>query len=234
MLNRLALPAFLVAMVAVFAGGVVAMRSAREKAGHSCCEVDTHEAQLAPLYQVPAFALTERSRQTITRETLAGHVWIADFIFTRCPGPCPIMTGKMASLQKHFEDLPDLRLVTITVDPKHDTAERLQDYARRYRADEERWLFLTGEPEKIYDLSINGFKLAAPKDAQGAASGDHLITHSTKFVLVDRAGYVRGYYEGTDPQSVDQLKADVRRVAAEAPASRPAAAPDTQPSAELQ
>lgn len=195
--------------------GAVAMAHRAKK--ESCCPVEVYKADLPALFDLPEFSLTDQGRRQVTRETLAGHVWIADFVFTRCPGPCPIMSGRMAELQKHFASDGELRFVSITVDPTYDTPEVLQDYARRYRADG-RWLFLTGPMEAVYDLSINGFKLGAPR-SEPASGG--LITHSTKFVLVDRSGRVRGYYDGIDVESMDRLRADVRALL-DVPTTQPA------------
>jgi len=111
--------------------------------------------------------------------------------------------------------LPDLRLVTITVDPKRDTPERLKEYAAKYGADPQRWLFLTGDREAIYRLSTDGFKLAAIVEQDEVQSTDHPILHSTRFVLVDREGQVRAYYDGTSEKDMERLAADARRLAAE-------------------
>ena len=170
---------------------------------------------LPALFALPDFSLTERSGDTVTRATLAGKVWIADFIFTTCPGPCPRMTRRMAGLQTALADLPDLRLVTITVDPKRDTPERLKEYAAKYGAEPQRWLFLTGDREAIYRLSTDGFKLAAIVEQDEVQSTDHPILHSTRFVLVDREGQVRAYYDGTSEKDMERLAADARRLAAE-------------------
>src|SRR6476661_7088736 len=97
----------------------------------------------------PEFALTERSGKTVTRDDLKGKVWVASFVFVRCPGPCPQVTATMARLQKELDlaNHADLRLVTFTVDPGRDNPKELAEYANRYQADPERWLFLTGKSE---------------------------------------------------------------------------------------
>jgi protein SCO1/2 len=156
---------------------------------------------------VPDFALTERSGREVTRQELSGHVWIADFIFTRCSGICPAMSSNMKKLQ---ERLPkEIRLVSFSVDPEHDTLEVLTEYARRYEADPERWLFLTGDTPTMQKLSVEGFKLA-----MDPTSGTKIepILHSSRFVLVDRKGKIRGYYGMEDPDALDRLAADVRKL----------------------
>lgn len=109
---------------------------------------------------VPAFALTERSGRGVTREDLRGLVWITNFFYTNCPDTCPLQSAKMARLQQDVDDLSDVRLVSISVDPEHDTPDVLRDYAQRFGADPERWLFLTGDKTAIYRLAQEGFLLS--------------------------------------------------------------------------
>ncbi len=154
---------------------------------------------------VADFALTERSGRTVTRAELAGHVWIADFIFTRCQTICPRMTSAMSTLATDLADAPDVRFVSITVDPAYDTAYVLADFAARYNADPERWFFLTGTKEAIYPLLADSFHLTA----EGA---DGSFNHSTRFVLVDGAGRIRGYYDSADTETLRRLAADARRL----------------------
>jgi protein SCO1 len=154
---------------------------------------------------VADFALTERSGRPVTRAELAGRVWIADFIFTRCQTICPRMTAAMAALATGLAETPEVRFVSFTVDPAYDTAFVLADYAARYDADPERWLFLTGEKGAIYPLLADSFHLTA----EGA---DGAFTHSSRFVLVDGAGRIRGYYDSTDAEAMRRLGADVRRL----------------------
>src|SRR5689334_16521384 len=108
--------------------------------------------------QVPAFNLTESSGRTVGQQELSGKVWVADFIFTSCAGSCPVMTAQMRKLQ---DLLPhDIGLVSFSVDPKRDTPEVLARYAQQFHADPQRWLFLTGDRQTLYNITVNGFKLA--------------------------------------------------------------------------
>ncbi len=160
---------------------------------------------------VPEFALVERSGRPLRRADLQGRVWVADFIFTTCSGLCPAMTARMARLQ---QELPsDVWFVTFTVDPQTDTPEALRAYSLRFRAGE-RWLFVTGEKQALYDLSVGGFKLAAfevPK-GQREPGSDGPFLHSSKFVLVDGAGTIRGYYDSAEDPDLRDLGRDVRRL----------------------
>lgn len=165
------------------------------------------QPELARYGAVPNFSLTERSGQTVSLSDLADKVWIADFIFTSCAGACPSMTANMSKLQKMLP--PEIRMVSFTVDPRRDTMKVLADYADHYGADKERWLFLTGERENLYNLSIKGFKLAID-DTMGTEAEP--ITHSTRFALVDRQGQIRGYYSGIEDEDLKRLSADAKRL----------------------
>jgi cytochrome oxidase Cu insertion factor (SCO1/SenC/PrrC family) len=113
-----------------------------------------------PVYgTVPDFALTDQSGRPVRRADMEGKVWIASFIFTNCPDECPLMTAEMAQFQSDWTHVPDLRLVSISVDPERDTPAVLSQYADRFHADPERWLFLTGDKRAIYRLAREGFRL---------------------------------------------------------------------------
>lgn len=165
-----------------------------------------------PAYgRVGDFALTEASGKPVTLAELRGKVWIASFIFTHCGGSCPIMTHHLAKVQGQLPARDDMKLVSISVDPKHDTPAVLTKYAAENGADRSRWWFLTGEENAIQKLARETFKLAV--DAGGTA--EEPIVHSSKFVLVDRNGVIRGYYDGLDVETLHQLTRDVERVLAE-------------------
>jgi cytochrome oxidase Cu insertion factor (SCO1/SenC/PrrC family) len=152
------------------------------------------------------FTLTERHGQTVRPADLAGKVWVAGFIFTRCAGPCAQVTGSMARLQQECAELKDFRLVSFTVDPEHDTPEVLRDYADRYGADPQCWLFLTGKPEGVYSLIRHGFHLTAqPNEGEERTPGNEIL-HDTRLAVVDRHGHIRGYYNGTGPDDLPKLQ----------------------------
>jgi protein SCO1/2/putative membrane protein len=157
-----------------------------------------------------AFQLVERSGRTVTDADLADRVWIGAFIFTRCPLSCPRITGVMKSLQGRLESSQVL-LVSLSVDPEHDTPQVLDEYARRYGAAPDRWWFLTGPRASIYDLIQDKFKLsvtvnpAADPDGRGEA-----ISHSDRLALVDR-GRVVGLFDSNDPAALDDLVLQAKR-----------------------
>ena len=146
---------------------------------------------------VPAFSFTERSGKTVTNADLKGKVWIASFVFTRCTGSCPAVTASVAKLQEELKDNPSVRFVTFTVDPERDTLADLKKYAEHYRADPERWLFLTGPEKTVHEFATNGFKLLAQKNAN-PKPGDE-FNHSSKLAVVDKSGHIRGYFDGMAP-----------------------------------
>ena len=165
------------------------------------------EPDLARLYPVPDFSLTDQTDKTVTLQELKGRVWVADFIFTNCAGTCPVMTDKMRKLQ---EGLPaEIRLVSFSVDPARDTPKALAAYAAEHGASRDRWLFLTGEKHALYELCMNGFKL--PLDIQGGTPREP-IAHSTRFVLVDKQGEIRGYYDGTEDEELKRLASDAKKL----------------------
>jgi protein SCO1/2 len=157
---------------------------------------------------VPEFSLTERSGKKVTLANLRGTIWVADFIYTTCTDTCPLQTSEMGKLQSEWSDKLGLKLVSFSVDPEKDTAEVLSRYADRYKADSQRWLFLTGAQEEITRLVQEGFKLSAVP-VVNAESAEGVIMHSPRFVLVDRQAQIRGYYDSRDQQALERLKKDV-------------------------
>jgi protein SCO1/2 len=161
---------------------------------------------------VPAFQLTNQNNQPFGSTQLVGKIWIADFIFTSCPGPCPMISSRMAELQKPLEKT-DVHLVSFSVDPEKDSPEVLRSYADKLKAQPARWDFLTGSKSAIYDLTKNGFKLAVSDGSEEAG----VPVHSTRVVLVDRHGEIRGYYEATEPDAITKLLADTNHLLREQP-----------------
>ena len=161
----------------------------------------------------PEFAFAERSGREVRLADLLEKVWVLDFIYTNCPDTCPLQTAQMKSLQDEFAPEKDLRLVSITVDPARDTSAALSEYAARFKADSERWLFLTGDKEAIYNLAQEGFHLAVaelPQQSRELSAATH--AHSPRFVLIDRKGEIRGYYQAMDKQAVVRLRRDLKNL----------------------
>lgn len=164
------------------------------------------------LGSVPEFSLTEANGTALRRADLLGKVWVASFLFTRCGEACPLLMQHEARLQPDLPVRDDLRLVSFSVDPDWDTPKVLTEYAHTFGVDRSRWLFLTGDKKQVYHLASDGFRLAAqPADP----AKEMPILHSTKLVLVDRNGAIRGYYDSSDPVEMQKLIRDVRQVLAE-------------------
>ncbi|HEX9272795.1 MAG TPA: SCO family protein [Candidatus Binatia bacterium] len=157
---------------------------------------------------VPQFSLVERSGKTTTLADLRGSIWIADFIYTTCQDTCPMQTAELAQLQEEWKDRAALKLVSFSVDPEKDTTTVLSRYAERYKADAQRWLFLTGAKEEISRLVQEGFRLSAVA-LPGDGNVGSVIMHSPRFVLIDKQAQIRGYYDSRDPQAIQRLKNDV-------------------------
>jgi protein SCO1 len=167
----------------------------------------SREPEIPTFYTLLDFSLIDQNEKRVTLHDLAGKVWVADFIFTNCGGTCPLMTQKMRTLQ---DALPaDVHFVSFTVDPARDTSKILAAYAAEHDAHRERWSFLTGDKQDLFDICIKGFKL--PLDTEGGTPSEP-IAHSTRFVLVDKKGGIRGYYSGTEEEELKRLAADVKRV----------------------
>jgi protein SCO1 len=161
---------------------------------------------------VPNFQLVNQEGQPFGSAQLAGKIWIADFIYTSCPGPCPMISTRMSELQKPLEKT-DVHLVSFSVDPEKDTPDVLRGYAEKLHAEPKRWDFLTGRKSAIYNLSHNDFKLAVSDGSDEAG----IPVHSTRMVLVDRHGEIRGYYEATEADAVTKLLADTSHLLREQP-----------------
>jgi cytochrome oxidase Cu insertion factor (SCO1/SenC/PrrC family) len=154
--------------------------------------------------RVQPFRLAERGGDVVDLDDLAGRPWVASFVFTRCTGPCPRISASMKQLQGLTAG-SDVRLVTFTVDPQYDTPAVLAEYARRLGADPERWLFLTGAPQEITDVSVNSFQLPVQRDESQPVGS--LVTHKTLLTVVDGEGVIRGYYDGESDAGVAQAAA---------------------------
>ncbi len=161
------------------------------------------------LAELPDFTLVNRDGRSVTLADLAGRPWVAGFVFTRCALACPRLTAQMMRLGAVRGGEP-VRRVSITVDPEHDTPEVLEAYASAHGIDDPEWLFLTGGRKRIYELTTGGFKLAVD-DAPPAelASEEEPILHSTRLVLVDGRGRIRGYYDGFRGEELQRLAADL-------------------------
>jgi len=137
---------------------------------------------------------------------LKGYIYVADFFFTRCGSICPKMSTQLTRVQAEFEKDSGVKIISFTVDPKNDTVEVLKQYANDYNAIEGKWRFVTGSKDSIYALAQKGFFITAMEDKNHPID----FIHSDKLVLVDKKGWIRGYYNGTDIKEVDKLMTEIR------------------------
>lgn len=157
-----------------------------------------------PVYNsVPPFELTTQSGETFHSRALSRTPWLASFFFATCNGPCPRLNTTLFQVQEQTYAYKNLKLLSFTVDPEHDTPEILAAYAKRFKADPARWLFLTGPRATISALARDGFQVGALDDAQ---------SHSTRVMLVDGQGRVRGHFPTNEKEEMDALLAAIQTV----------------------
>ncbi len=144
--------------------------------------------------------MTDSEGHAFDSNLLRGKVWVADFIYTSCPGPCPRMTSEMHRVQQRVRGDQDVQLVSISVDPDHDSPRVLNDFAHRFGGPANDWVFLTGTPKTVHLLAYQVFHV-----------GDVIanMDHSTKFMVVDKHGAIRGYYSSVDPGGIPVMLQDV-------------------------
>ncbi len=163
-------------------------------------DVETRHAASLPVFgQVSAFSLYNVEEQPFGLTNLQGKTWIANFFFTTCVDICPMMSAHMASLNRSFELEKDVHLVSFTVNPEQDSPQVLLEYAKKFKANTDKWHFLTGSREELTQIAVQSFKLGDVKEP---------IFHSTYFCLVDGEGRIRGYYEGMKKEGINQLFKD--------------------------
>jgi protein SCO1/2 len=163
------------------------------------------------LAELPDFSFQDQRGYPIGKKDLEGKVWVANFIYTGCGEVCPMLTQKMKELQGAFGNFSkneELRFVSFTVDPENDTPQRLAHYAEAFGADGKKWHFLTGPMEEIEKTIVEGFRVSARKLSAFE------IVHGDRFVLVDRQGRIRGYYEA-DKKGLHQLSRGILQLAGE-------------------
>jgi len=162
---------------------------------------------------VGKFTLINQDGKKFGSADLKNHPWIGNFIFTRCAGPCPIMSAKMSRLAEDYKKHSELKFISFSVDPDYDSPEKLTTYAKTYGADHNRWHFLTGKRDSIYSLIRNQFHLAVKESEFIEGPEDpNQILHSLHFVLVDAQGGIQGYYNSNDAEALADLNVKVKNL----------------------
>jgi protein SCO1/2 len=161
---------------------------------------DRATSELPILAKVPQFEFTRQDGTPFGLNEMMGKVCVVDFFFTSCPDLCPVMNGNMARLYHKFDGSDKVQFVSISVDPDRDSLEALRKYAASFGVDDDRWVFLRQAQADVARLSEKGFMLAAVNLPYG---------HSSKFILVDDMGQIRGYYDGDRTAGMNQLSKDI-------------------------
>jgi protein SCO1/2 len=174
------------------------------------------ESGLQRFGTVPAFKLTGTEGQAFDSAALSGKVWVASFVFTSCKNSCPMLTAQMKRLSQSLPAGDAYALISLSVDPDKDTPKALAAYAKAMGAEDPRWHFLTGKKAVLKELIQGGFKLVAePGEALTDVRGHPDILHSSKLVLIDKHGAIRGYYDGLLGASADAVRRDAERLSKE-------------------
>lgn len=163
--------------------------------------------------QIPSFKLLSQDGDTLSSEELKGKIFVTSFFFSRCGTICPPLNSNLSRVQENFKQEDLLKLVSITVDPAHDSSQVLKAYSTKYGAIKGKWFFLTGDKTYIYNLAIKGFKLPtsdASEYDKGIKSIDETFIHSDKLLLIDSQGYFRGIYEGTNKDEINRLIVEIK------------------------
>ncbi len=174
-------------------------------------------ARNLPLYgPLPRFELTAQTGRPFSDADMRGHLYVADFFFTRCPTVCPLLTEKMLKVQRQAREQGlDLRFASFSVDPRYDTPERLTAYARDHRIDTSNWTLLTGPLDQVETTVLEGFRVMMGRDAVAGEDDFFSVFHGEHFVLVDARGQLRGYYRVTEGEGgLEALLRDVELLAA--------------------
>ncbi len=161
-----------------------------------------------PYYRVSDFAFVNQDGRELTDQFIEGKVWVIHYFFVSCPSICPRMMNGLISVQEAYRGNPEVRLISVTVDPGHDTPEVLKSYADAKHVDTAQWQLLTGSKEDLYRYARNVLSIVATKGDGGP--GDFI--HSEKLVLIDRSRHIRGYYDGTEQSEIRHLIRDIDRL----------------------
>lgn len=155
---------------------------------------------------IPDFEFTNQFNEKVTQTTLKNKIYVTEYFFTTCQSICPVMNTNLERIYKEFMDKPEFMIVSHTVDPEMDTVPVLMEYAKKHGVVSKKWLFLTGEKPKLYDIARKGYLLNAE---EGTGDADDFI-HTQNFALIDKEKHIRGFYDGTDSLEINRLIQDVK------------------------
>lgn len=159
-------------------------------------------------HSIADFSFVDQDSNIVNNDTFKDKIYVADFFFTTCPTICPIMKAQMLRVYESFKDDPRLMLLSHTIDPDYDTVALLHDFADRLGVTSDKWHFVTGPKEDIYDIGQNSYMVTSMEDEN--EPGGYI--HSGAFILVDWDRHIRGLYDGTDEKEVNRLMNDIHRL----------------------
>ncbi|WP_203295243.1 SCO family protein [Luteirhabdus pelagi] len=171
--------------------------------------VDTTVQYVKKYHTISDFSLVNQNGDTITEKNYEGKIYVADFFFTTCQTICPVMTDHMSKLQVKLEGDEDVLLLSHSVTPEIDTVAQLKRYAIEKGVNDSKWNLVTGDKKQIYDLARKSY--LAAKDVP---YNKYDLVHTENFVLVDKKKRIRGFYDGTDPESIEQILRDIKTLKA--------------------
>jgi protein SCO1 len=161
-----------------------------------------------PGHRVDTFSFVDQEGKVITNADVQGKVYVVEYFFTTCKGICPKLNENLAKVYQAYRGNKDIRFLSHTVDPKHDTVQALKAYSQRFEADPNQWYFLTGDKQKLYNMARYSYLISAQDDTAGVSIDKDFI-HDNHYVLVDRDGRVRGFYDGLKTDEVNKLIGDI-------------------------
>ena len=156
-------------------------------------------------HQIPDFEFISQDSVKVTQKDFTGKIYVADFFFTTCPTICPKMKTQMLRIFKKFKDNPKVAILSHTIDPRHDTPSVLKEFSKNLGIQNSMWSMVTGDKAKIYEIGQKSYMVSATDDPTQPGG----IVHSGAFILVDKNRHIRGIYDGTEPDKVDKLMADM-------------------------
>jgi protein SCO1 len=168
------------------------------------------EVKLPVVNRVQPFSFTNQDGQKVTERNVEGKVYVAEYFFTTCPSICPMLNTNMLKIYEAYKDEPGFMIVSHTVDPDNDNVARLKWYADSMKVNTQRWVFLTGRKDSLYQTARNSYLLDDPQNNLKNI-GDQFL-HTQFFALVDKTGRVRKIYDGLKKDEIEELKKDIKRL----------------------
>lgn len=172
--------------------------------------VDTSLLRKGFGHKIGEFSFQNQEGKIITKNDVEGKVFVTEYFFTTCGTICPKMNQQMMRIQKAYQNNPDLKILSFTVDPDIDDVKQMKTYADGHGADPNQWYFLTGKKDDLYGLARKSFFLLKPAEAENLGDAGSDFIHTNNFVLVDQKLRIRGYYDGTSAKEVDKLIKDIQ------------------------